>query len=69
MIIPGGAWNVSNPDRLCVTDRGRNSLRGRLGDCGFRCVLVLEDFEFRAMIRHIQWRVRLAFAVLFPKPR
>jgi formylglycine-generating enzyme required for sulfatase activity len=38
-LIKGGAWNVSNPDHLCVTDRYGHPPRGRLNDCGFRCVL------------------------------
>jgi len=37
-LIRGGAWNVSNPEYLRATDRGGNSPRGRLNDCGFRCV-------------------------------
>lgn len=36
-IIKGGAWNVTNPDFLRVTDRGGcHPPRGRLNDCGFR---------------------------------
>jgi formylglycine-generating enzyme required for sulfatase activity len=37
-LIRGGAWNVRHPDYLRATDRGGNSPRGRLNDCGFRCV-------------------------------
>ena len=37
-LIKGGAWNVSNPDHLRAADRGGNSPRGCLNDCGFRCV-------------------------------
>ncbi len=37
-VIKGGAWNVSNPEHLRATDRGGHPPRGRLNDCGFRCV-------------------------------
>ena len=40
-LIKGGAWNVSNPDHLRATDRGANSPRGQLNDCGFRVALIL----------------------------
>lgn len=39
-VIKGGAWNVSHPDYLRAIDRGGNSPRGRLNDCGFRCVWI-----------------------------
>jgi formylglycine-generating enzyme required for sulfatase activity len=40
-LIKGGAWNVGNPAHLRATDRGANSPRGQLDDCGFRVALVL----------------------------
>jgi formylglycine-generating enzyme required for sulfatase activity len=41
-VIRGGAWNISNPEHLRATDRGGNSPRGQLNDCGVRCVYVYE---------------------------
>ncbi len=38
--IKGGAWNVANPQYLRARDRGGNSPRGQLNDCGFRCAYV-----------------------------
>ena len=42
-MIKGGAWNVSNLDHLRATDRGANSPRGRLNDCGFRCAYTFQE--------------------------
>jgi len=40
-VVKGGAWNVSNPEHLCATDRAGLGPRARLNDGGFRLTLCL----------------------------